>query len=98
MFYVTSVATTNIYRICMKGNKGLPVGSEVKNWLAIQETQVPFLGQEEPLEEEMAPHSSILTWEIPLTEEPGGLNNPCGHKSWTRFSHETTTTTKNISL
>ena len=39
----------------------------------MQETQVPFLGQEEPLEEEMAPHSSILTWEIPLTEEPGGL-------------------------
>ena len=38
-----------------------------------QETRVPSLGQEEPLEEEMATHSSILAWEIPWTEEPGGL-------------------------
>ena len=69
MFYVTSVATTNIYRIYMKGNKGLSVGSVVKNSLAMQETQVSFLGQEEPLAKEMATHSSILAWEIPLTEE-----------------------------
>ena len=34
--------------------------------------RVRFLGQEDPLEEEMAPHSSILAWEIPRTEEPGG--------------------------
>ena len=40
-----------------------------------QETQVRSLGQEDPLEEEMATHSSILTWEIPLTEEPGGLQS-----------------------
>ena len=39
----------------------------------VQETQVRSLGQEDPLEEEMATHSSILAWEIPLTEEPGGL-------------------------
>ena len=38
-----------------------------------QEMQVPFLGQEDPLEEEMATHSSILFWKIPWTEEPGGL-------------------------
>ena len=38
-----------------------------------QETQVRSLGQEDPLEEEMATHSSILAWEIPWTEEPGGL-------------------------
>ena len=37
------------------------------------EMQVRFLGQEDPLEEGMAPHSSILAWKIPLTEEPGGL-------------------------
>ena len=36
-----------------------------------QEMQVPFLGQEDPLEEEMATHSSILAWRIPWTEEPG---------------------------
>ena len=36
-------------------------------------TQVRFLGQEDPLEERMATHSSILAWEIPWTKEPGGL-------------------------
>ena len=36
--------------------------------------RVQPLGQEDPLEEEMAPHSSILAWEIPWTEEPGGLH------------------------
>ena len=40
-----------------------------KNLLAVQETQV----QEDPLEKEMATHSSILAWRIPWTEEPGGL-------------------------
>ena len=45
----------------------------VKNLLAMQETQVQFLGQEDPMEKEMATHSSILAWRIPRTEEPGGL-------------------------
>ena len=40
-----------------------------------QEMQVPSLGQEDPLEKEMATHSSILAWEIPWTEEPGGLQS-----------------------
>ena len=40
-----------------------------------QEMQVRFLGQEDPLEEEMANHSSILAWEIPWTEESGGLQS-----------------------
>ena len=39
----------------------------------MQETQVQSLGQEDPLEEEMATHSSILAWKIPWTEEAGGL-------------------------
>ena len=39
----------------------------------MQETRVPSLGQEEPLEKEMVHHSSILAWEIPWTEEPDGL-------------------------
>jgi len=39
----------------------------------MQEIRVPSLGQEDPLEEEMATHSSILAWEIPWTEESGGL-------------------------
>ena len=46
----------------------------IKNLPAMQETQVRFLGWEDPLEKEMAIHSSILTWEIPWTE-PGGLQS-----------------------
>ena len=45
----------------------------VKNPPAKQEMQVRSLGQEESLEKEMATHSSILPWEIPWTEKPGGL-------------------------
>ena len=52
---------------------GFPSGSMVKNQLAMQETQVGSLGQADSLEKEMAIHSSILAWEIPWTEEPGGL-------------------------
>ena len=58
----------------------------VKNLPAMQETQkvrVRFLGQEEPLEEEMAIHSSTLAWEIPQTEEPGGLLST----GWQRAGH-----------
>ena len=44
----------------------------VKNLPAMQETQVRSLGQEDPLEKGMATHSSILAWEIPLTEKSGG--------------------------
>ena len=45
----------------------------VKRLPAIRETQVQSLGWEDPLEKEVATHSSILAWEIPWTEEPGGL-------------------------
>ena len=45
----------------------------VKNPPAMQETWVQSLGQEDPLEKDMATHSSILAWEITGTEEPGGL-------------------------
>ena len=47
----------------------------VKNPPAVQETLVPSLGWEDPLEEDMATHSSILAWRIPWTEEPGGLQS-----------------------
>ena len=45
----------------------------VKNLPAMQQTQIQFLGWENPLEKEMATHSSIFAWRIPWTEEPGGL-------------------------
>ena len=47
----------------------------VKNLSAMQETPVRFLGQEDPLEEGTATHSSILAWETPWTEELGGLQS-----------------------
>ena len=49
------------------------VAQRVKNLPAVQETWVQSLGPEDPLEKERATHSSILAWEIPWTEEPGGL-------------------------
>ena len=49
----------------------------------MQEMRVRSVGQEDPLEKEMATHSSILTWEIPWTEEPGGLEFSEGANSWT---------------
>ena len=49
------------------------VAERIKHLPAMQETQVQSLGWEDPLEKEMATHSSILAWRIPWTEEPGGL-------------------------
>ena len=49
------------------------VAQPVKNLPTMQETQVRPLGREDPLEKEMATHSSILSWKIWWTEEPGGL-------------------------
>ena len=51
----------------------IPACSRVRLW-------VQSLGQEDPLEEEMAPHSSILAWKIPWAQEPGGLCSSWGHK------------------
>ena len=51
------------------------VAQRVKNLLAMQETWVQALGQEDPLEKGMAIHSSILAWGIPWTEKPGGLQS-----------------------
>ena len=49
----------------------------------MQETQVQSLGREDPLENGMATHSSILNWEIPWAEEPAGLKSMGSQKSWT---------------
>ena len=51
------------------------VAQSVKNLPAVQETRVQSLGWEDPLEKEMATHSSILAWKISWTEEPGGLQS-----------------------
>jgi len=53
----------------------------------MQEMWVPSLGQEDPLEKEMATPSSIIAWKIPWTEEPGGLQSMGSQKSQTRLSN-----------
>ena len=58
----------------------------------MQETQVQSLGWEDPLEKETAIHSSILAWEIPWTEDPGGLRSPWAHK---RVRHDLTLNNNN---
>ena len=55
--------------------------------LSMQNMQVRSLGQEDPLEKDMATHSSILVWEIPWTEEPSGLQSLVSH----RVGHDLTT-------
>ena len=61
--------------MCSEKLWGFPGGSVVKNPPMKQETRVRSLGHEDPLEEEMTTHSSILTWEIPWTEELGRLQS-----------------------
>ena len=58
----------------------------VKNPSAVQEMWVWSLGQEDALEKEIATQSSMLTWEIPWTEEPGGLQSMKSQESQTRLS------------
>ena len=62
-------------------------GSAVKNPPAMQETGVPSLGQEDPLEKGMATHSIILAWRIPRTEDPGGLQSRGLSDTTDRLTH-----------
>ena len=65
--------------------KDFPGGSDVKN---LRKTRVRSLGREDPLENEMANHSSVLAWRILWTEEPSGLYIVHGvAKSWTWLSN-----------
>ena len=65
---------------------------EVKNLATVWDIQVRSLGWEDPLEEEMATHSSIFAWRIPLTEDPGGLqfigSQRVGHDWATEHTHK----------
>ena len=71
----------------MAGNVGTSlVAQTVKHLLAMRETWVQSLGQEDPLEKVMATHSSILAWRIPWTEEPGRLQS-MGLQSPTQLSN-----------
>ena len=62
--------------MCLPNYEGASlIAQSVKSLPAVQDTRVQFLGQEDPLEKEMATHSSIFAWRIPWTEEPGGLQS-----------------------
>ena len=68
------------YRQMVIRQRASLVAQTVNNLPAMRERQVQALGGEEPLEKEMATHSSISAWKIPWTEEPGKLYSPWGHK------------------
>ena len=70
------------------------VAQMVKRLLTMRETWVQFLGQEDLLEKEMAAHSSTLTWRIPWTEEPRGLQS----MGWQRVGHDWVTSLKHSML
>ena len=79
-----SQLTSNLYVRCVHIGWASLVAQTIKNLPAMQETQVQSLGWEDPLEKRMASHSSALSWRIPWTEEPGGLQSTgserVGHK------------------
>ena len=64
--------------------------------LPVKEMQVLSLGRKDPLEKEMTTHSSILDWESPWTEEPGGLQSMVSQKNQTQLSNHTTIVTTNL--
>ena len=66
-------------------------GSAVKNRLPIQEMRISSLDREDSPEKDMATHSKILAWEIPQTQEPGGLQSMGSQKSQTRLGDKATT-------
>ena len=66
----------------------------VKNLPAMCETWVRYLNQEDPLEKEMATHSSILAWEVPWIEEPGGIQSMASQ----RVGHNSETSTQSGSI
>ena len=65
---------------------GFPGGAAAQDRLPVQETWARSLGQEDPLEEKMTSHFSILAWEIPWTKEPEGLWSTGSQKSRTQLS------------
>ena len=66
------MSVTLLYK-CIIMEQGFPGGSDLKNLVIMQETQVCSLGWEDPMEKGMATHCSILAWRIPHTKKPGRL-------------------------
>ena len=74
-FELNRIETTLLMSIAIPLSVSSLIALWVKNLPAMQETWVQFLGQKDPLEKEMATHSSILAWKIPWMEESGGLQS-----------------------
>ena len=81
---MASLEGENPLACCLKGStilcdlsprRASLVAQTVKRLPAVRETRAQSLGQEDPLEKEIATHSSTLAWKIPWTEEPGGLQS-----------------------
>ena len=93
---VTALRLWSLQRLptvkCLKVHERVsPRAQQVKNPPAIQETQFQSLGREDPPEEGMAAHSSVLAWEIPWTEEPGGLQSRGSQRvvhNWTQHEKQ----------
>ena len=91
IFHSQNVQVLKIYQSVLKNRDSL-LAQMVKSLPAMRDTWVRSLDQEDPLEKEMATHSSILAWKIPWTEEPGGLQSigsqRVGHDWATSLSYE----------
>ena len=72
---ITTVENVCVYRYLMDLIRASLVAQRLKHLPAMRETWVQSLGREDPLEKEMATHSSILAWRIPWTEKPAGLQS-----------------------
>ena len=83
------ILTKNLIYIMYTISFDFPGGSDLKSLPTMWETWIRSLGQKDPLEKEIATHSSILAWDIPWTEEPGG--NPQSPWSCNRVGHDLVT-------
>ena len=81
-----TMSERNGHTVALLLTVGFPGGSAEKNLPATQEMPVQSLGWKDPLEKEMATHSSVLAWEIPWTEEPDRLQSMRWQKSQTGLS------------
>ena len=81
---LSSYLQINIWMFFLS-SQGFPSGSASKEFTCSEETLVPPLGREDPLEKGMATHSRILAWRIPWAEEPDGLQSTGSQKSQTRL-------------
>ena len=86
-FAGASVLSLCLYSFFFMYNYPYLVAQLVRNLPSMQETGVQFLGWEEPLEKEMATHSSVLAWKIPWTEEPGRLRGVTKVRAAKHTSH-----------